>query len=50
VLWRPAARLITGPIAFFVAWLIDVAAFGVAVMRARWTRRSETHRRARARP
>jgi hypothetical protein len=35
VLWRPAARLITGPIAFFIAWLIDVAAFAFAALRRR---------------
>jgi hypothetical protein len=39
VLWRPAARLITGPIAFFVAWLIDVAAFGATALRAAIRRR-----------
>jgi hypothetical protein len=33
VLWRPAAALVTGPIAFFVAGVIDLAAFGVAIVR-----------------
>jgi sorbitol-specific phosphotransferase system component IIBC len=39
VLWRLVARLITGPLAFFVAWLIDVAAFGAGALRAALRRR-----------
>jgi len=35
VLWRPAARLITGPIAFFVALVIDLAAFSLGALRRR---------------
>jgi hypothetical protein len=33
VLWRLAGRLLTGPIAFFVAGLIDVGAFASAALR-----------------
>jgi hypothetical protein len=39
VLWRLAARAITGPVAFFVAWLIDVAAFGASALGAAIRRR-----------
>jgi hypothetical protein len=27
VFWRISARLVTGPVAFFVAWLIDVIVY-----------------------
>jgi hypothetical protein len=33
VLWRLAARLITGPIAFFLAGVIDIGAFAFAALR-----------------
>jgi hypothetical protein len=35
VLWRIAARFVTGPVAFFVAGVIDLGAFGYAIWRAR---------------
>jgi hypothetical protein len=44
VLWRPAARLITGPTAFFVAFVIDVGALALGTLRAS-IRRSRTHTR-----
>jgi hypothetical protein len=39
VLWRLAARLITGPAAFFVAGVVDIGAFGVGALRASIRRR-----------
>jgi hypothetical protein len=38
VLWRIAARLLTGPLAFLIAGVIDFAAFGLAALRARRAR------------
>jgi hypothetical protein len=38
VLSRISARIVTGPAAFFVAWLIDVTAFAAAVARRRLRR------------
>ncbi|MGI8413692.1 MAG: hypothetical protein ACR2LV_09475 [Solirubrobacteraceae bacterium] len=37
MLWRLAARLLTGPAAFFVAGAIDITAFIVVAAR-RWLR------------
>jgi hypothetical protein len=31
--WRPVAALLTGPVAFFVAGLIDLAAFALSTIR-----------------
>jgi len=39
VLWRPAARLVTGPIAFFLAGVIDIGAFAFAALGAAIRRR-----------
>jgi type IV secretory pathway VirB2 component (pilin) len=39
VLSSVLGRAITGPLAFFVAGVIDVAAFGVQALRARLRRR-----------
>jgi hypothetical protein len=39
VLWRPAARLLTGPLAFFLAGAIDVLAFVLGSWRERLRRR-----------
>jgi hypothetical protein len=39
VLWRLAARIITGPAAFFVAGLIDIGVFGLAAISARARKR-----------
>jgi hypothetical protein len=39
MLWRPAARILTGPLAFFVAWVIDLLAYA---RRARRERRGES--------
>jgi len=33
VLRRPAGRLLTGPIAFFLAGVIDIGAFALAALR-----------------
>jgi hypothetical protein len=35
VLWRLPARLITGPVAFFVAGVVDVLAFALRSRRRR---------------
>jgi hypothetical protein len=39
VLWRPAAALLTGPLAFLLAGVIDVGALVLAVARDRVQRR-----------
>jgi hypothetical protein len=39
VLWRLAARAITGPVAFFVAGVIDICVFGAAAVRESSRRR-----------
>jgi hypothetical protein len=39
VLSRLAARVITGPVAFFVAGMIDIGAFAVAALRSSIGRR-----------
>jgi hypothetical protein len=36
---RVAGRLITGPLAFFLAGLIDLAAFGAEMLRRRFVSR-----------
>ncbi|MBV8956310.1 MAG: hypothetical protein JO153_06385 [Solirubrobacterales bacterium] len=35
MLWRPAARIVTGPFAFFVAGLIDILAYALGALRRR---------------
>jgi hypothetical protein len=32
---RIAGRIVTGPAAFFVAWVIDISAFALSVFRRR---------------
>jgi hypothetical protein len=39
VLWRLAARAVTGPVAFFVAGVIDIGAFAAAALRESIRRR-----------
>jgi hypothetical protein len=36
---RIAGRMLTGPVAFFVAWVIDVGAFALSEFRQRLDRR-----------
>jgi hypothetical protein len=38
VLWRIAARAVTGPVAFLLGGVIDVLAYAVASARARLSR------------
>jgi hypothetical protein len=46
VLWRLAARLLTGPIAFFVAGTIDLGAFVAAAARQSIRRRLRAQSRS----
>jgi hypothetical protein len=39
VLWRIAARVVTGPMAFFVAAVVDLLAFTLGSLRQRYARR-----------
>jgi hypothetical protein len=41
---RIAARLLTGPLAFLLAGLIDVLALAIAQLRSRWGARGHTGR------
>ncbi|MFL5864318.1 MAG: hypothetical protein ACJ780_26700 [Solirubrobacteraceae bacterium] len=43
---RIAARVLTGPVAFFVGGVIDVLAFAAASARARWRWRGRGPRRS----
>jgi choline dehydrogenase-like flavoprotein len=49
VLWRLAARLITGPLAFFIAGVVDMGALAVATIRGSIRRRSKRWSRPAAR-
>jgi hypothetical protein len=40
MLWRLAARILTGPLAFFAAWLIDLFAYALSARRERRRRRN----------